>query len=159
MISKLLKLLAFPSVLYCVVANVVCPVQFLVVKGAREGFHVGCDVHTPTGTLTGINALMRNIFRQIEYGRNGAGVESDLEIELLTIHYLKESLYSWIADVEYVFFAAKPHWFMEQEYHSVDTSRKIVVTQTVDGFVNRIVAKDVVDVRLYTGVQEHLDSF
>lgn len=159
MISKLLKLLALPSVLYRVVADVVCPAQFLVVKGAREGFHVGCDVHTPTGTLAGINALTRNVFRQVEYSRNGAGVESDFEVELLAIYYLKESLYSWITDVEHVFLAAKPHWFMEQEYHSVNIGREIVVAQTVDSFVDRIVAKNVVDVCLYAGVQEHLDSF
>ena len=96
MVSKILKLAAVPGVLNGVVGNIVSPAKILIVKRTGEGFHIGCNVHTPPSTLAGINAVWIDVVGVIQNGGDRTGVESNLERSIHMVDDIKELFYPWI---------------------------------------------------------------
>ena len=157
MTSEAFKLRTIPSIFDTGIANIKSPAQLLIIEATRQSLHIACDIHAPPTALASINAIVVDIVSQIQNGWNRAGIKSDFEAEFLRIYGIKELLYERVVHLQNIRFTSKSNGFVKKKNHCVNTGRETIVFQPHNCFFNRIVSKNIMNVRFYASIQKHLN--
>ena len=156
--TKIIELLAVPRIHDSVIRDVVRPNHILIIKGAGQRLHIGRDIHGVATTLAAVDAFGGDMRRVIQNCRDSTAVKAHLERESALVNELKELNHLRVASLQHVIFFAQTNRLVQQEDDGVDALGEAVILQAGNGFVNGVITKDEVNVRLDAGIQQHLNS-